>query len=265
MKGFIMSTFKILALGDVVGPGAVEYLEKNLRKKISEYGADLTLVNAENAAVGNGLDKASATAILDAGADVLTSGNHIYRHSSLHSFLEDSPYIIRPMNYPSECPGNGYTVFKSCGLRILIMNVMGNTYSSETLGCPFEAVERVLKREEESYDIAVLDIHAEATSEKAALARYFDGRISAVYGTHTHVQTADARILPLGTGFITDLGMCGPDDSILGVEPRCIINKMRLHMPQRFNVPTGSITATGALFEIDLNTKKAISVKLVQF
>ena len=260
-----MSTFKILALGDVVGPGAVNYLERNLRKKISEYGADITLVNGENAATGNGLDTASANALLDAGADVLTTGNHIYRHSSLHSFLDDSPYIIRPMNYPSECPGNGYTVFKSCGLRILIMNVMGNIYSSEAMNCPFESVERILKREEDGYDIAVLDIHAETTSEKAAIARYFDGRISVVYGTHTHVQTADARILPNGTGFITDLGMCGPDDSILGVDPRCIINKLRLHMPQRFTVPEGKITATGALFEVDLNTKKTVSAQGISF
>lgn len=260
-----MSTFKILALGDVVGQGAVEYLNKNLRKKIFEYGADFTVINAENAAVGNGLDASSAKALLGAGADVLTSGNHIYKHSSLHSFLEESPYLIRPMNYPSECPGNGYTVFKAGGLRILVMNVLGNAYSSDTLGCPFEAVERALKRENGGYDLAVLDIHAETTSEKAAIARHFDGRISAVFGTHTHVQTADARILPKGTGFITDLGMCGPDESILGVEPRCIINKMRMHMPQRFIVAEGNITATGALFEIDLGTGKAISVQTVSF
>ena len=259
-----MSTFKILALGDVVGPGAVAYLEKNIRKKIMEYGADFTVVNAENAAVGNGLDTSSAKALLDAGADVLTTGNHVYKHSSLHTFLEDSPYITRPMNYPPECPGNGYTVFKAGGLRILVMNVMGNIYSSESLGCPFEAVDRVLKREGDC-DISILDIHAETTSEKAAIARYFDGRISVVYGTHTHVQTADPRVLPRGTGFITDLGMCGPDESILGVDPKCIITKLRTHMPQRFTVPEGSITATGALFEVDLNTKKTVSVQLVRF
>lgn len=260
-----MATFKILALGDVVGPGAVRYLEDNLRKKITEYNADLTVVNAENAAVGNGLDPNSAKALLGAGADVLTSGNHIYKHSSLHSFLEDSKYLIRPLNYPAECPGNGYTVFDACGLRILIMNVAGNIYSNEPMGCPFEAVEKALTREKGNYDIAVLDVHAETTSEKAAIARYFDGRINVVYGTHTHVQTADARILPQGTGFITDLGMCGPDDSILGVEPRCIINKVRLHMPQRFNVPEGKVTATGALFELETFNYKVISVQPVKF
>ena len=133
------------------------------------------------------------------------------------------------------------------------------------MGCPFEAIERALNREKGNYDIAVLDVHAETTSEKAAIARYFDGRINVVYGTHTHVQTADARILPNGTGFITDLGMCGPDDSILGVEPRCIINKVRLHMPQRFTVPEGKVNATGALFELDNFNYRVVSVQPVKF
>lgn len=259
-----MSIFKILALGDVVGQEAVSYLEANLQKKITELGADLTVINAENAAVGNGLDKSSAQALLGAGADVLTSGNHIFRHSALHSFLEESNRLIRPLNYPAECPGNGYTVIKCGSLKILIMNVLGTIYG-EPLGCPFDSVERVLARENGGYDIAVLDIHAETTSEKAAIARYFDGKISAVFGTHTHVQTADTRILPKGTGFITDLGMCGPTDSILGVESHCIIEKLRKHMPQRFNVASGEINATGALFTIDTSTKKAISVTAVNF
>jgi len=259
-----MSIIKILALGDVVGQGAVSYLEANLQKKISELDADFTVINAENAAIGNGLDKASAQALLGAGADVLTSGNHIFRHSALHSFLEESSRLIRPLNYPADCPGNGYTVCRCGSLKILVMNVMGTIYG-EPLACPFDSVERVLARESGGYDVAILDIHAETTSEKAAIARYFDGRISAVFGTHTHVQTADARILANGTGFITDLGMCGPTDSILGVESRCIIEKLRKHMPQKFNVADGEISATGALFDIDTTTKRAISVTAVSF
>ncbi|MBQ9116796.1 MAG: YmdB family metallophosphoesterase [Clostridia bacterium] len=259
-----MSTIKILALGDVVGPSAVKYLEENLRGKIRELEADVTVINAENAAIGNGLDADSARALLGAGADVLTSGNHIYRHSTLHHFLEDSKKLIRPINYPSECPGNGYTILKLGGVRLLVMNVLGTVYG-EPLACPFESVERVLKRESGGYDVAILDIHAETTSEKAAIARCFDGRISAVWGTHTHVQTADARILPRGTGFITDLGMCGADDSILGIEPRNIITKLKTHMPQKFNVATGSITATGALFTIDISNGKALSVEAIKF
>ncbi|MBR2460366.1 MAG: YmdB family metallophosphoesterase [Clostridia bacterium] len=259
-----MSIIKILALGDVVGQGAVRYLESNLRRKISECGADLTVVNAENAAIGNGLDADSARALWGAGADVLTSGNHVFRHSTLHGLLEDSGKLIRPLNYSSECPGNGHTIVTVKGVRVLIMNVLGVVYGDQ-LNCPFEAVERALKREKGGYDVAILDIHAETTSEKAALARYFDGRISAVWGTHTHVQTADARILPRGTGFITDLGMCGPTDSILGVDSRSIINKLRLHMPQKFTVPDGRVSATGALFTVDSATGRATGVEPIAF
>ena len=149
-------------------------------------------------------------------------------------------------------------------MKILVINVLGTVYG-DPLASPFDSVERALNREKGSYDVAILDIHAETTSEKAAVARYFDGRISAVWGTHTHVQTADARILPKGTGFITDLGMCGPENSILGVDSRCIINRLRFYMPQKFTVPDGSISATGALFSIDTLNKKTIKVELVRF
>lgn len=259
-----MAIIKILAVGDVVGQDAVAYLDGALERIKRALGADFTVVNAENAATGNGLDTQSARALLGAGADVLTTGNHIYRHSGLHSFLEDSSRIVRPLNFPAECPGNGYTVYDTGVARILVMNVQGVTYM-EPLSCPFEAVERVLNREKGSYDVAILDIHAEATSEKAAVARYFDGRISAVFGTHTHVQTADARILPKGTGFITDIGMCGPEDSILGVEPGAIIDRLRLHMPKRFDVAKGKISATGALFAVDTANGKTVSVEGVSF
>lgn len=255
---------RILAVGDVVGQGAVEYLGRQLRNKISEYGADVTVVNGENSAVGNGIDAASARALLDAGADVITTGNHVYRHSTFHQTLENSERVIRPLNYPSKCPGSGYTYINVSGYRLLVMNVLGVVYG-EPLACPFDAVERVLEREKGSFDAAILDIHAETTSEKAALARCFDGRISVVFGTHTHVQTADARILPQGTGFITDLGMCGPRDSILGVESRCIIDKLRLHLPQRFEIAGGEISATGAIFEIDIDTGKCISADTISF
>ena len=259
-----MSIIKILAVGDVVGQEAVSYLDANLGRIKSALGADMTVVNAENAATGNGLDTASARALLGAGADVLTTGNHVYRHASLHSFLEDSAYTVRPVNYPAECPGNGYTVFRAGEVRVLVINALGTTYM-EPLACPFETVERVLNREKGSFDVAILDIHAEATSEKAAIARYFDGRISAVFGTHTHVQTADARILPNGTGFITDIGMCGPENSILGVECKAVIDKLRLHMPRRFDVAKGRISATGALFAIDSSTGRALSAEGISF
>lgn len=245
---------KILVVGDVVGAGGVEYLERTLRTKIDELGADMTVVNGENSAPNNGIDTASAKALLAAGADVITTGNHVYKHSTFHSFLENSENVIRPLNYPSACPGNGYTYITISGYRILVMNVLG-VVLGEPLSCPFDSVERVLDREKGRFDAAILDIHAETTSEKAAIARYFDGRISVVFGTHTHVQTSDARVLPKGTGFITDVGMCGPVDSILGVESGIIIDKLRLHLPKRFDIAGGEISANAALFELDGNGK----------
>lgn len=245
---------KILVVGDVVGAGGVEYLERTLRTKIDGLGADMTVVNGENSAPNNGIDTASAKALLAAGADVITTGNHVYKHSTFHSFLENSENVIRPLNYPSACPGNGYTYINISGYRILVMNVLG-VVLGEPLNCPFDSVERVLDREKGRFDAAILDIHAETTSEKAAIARYFDGRISVVFGTHTHVQTSDARILPKGTGFITDVGMCGPVDSILGVESGIIIDKLRLHLPKRFDIAGGEISANAALFELDDNGK----------
>ncbi len=255
---------KLLAVGDVVGQDAVAYLQGALRRVASEYNADVVVVNGENSAVGNGIDASSAKALLDAGADVITTGNHVFRHSSFHSFLNNSERVVRPLNFPSECPGNGYTYVNVYGYRLMIMNVMGVVYG-EPLGCPFETVEKALKREEGRFDAAILDIHAETTSEKAAVARYFDGRLSVVFGTHTHVQTADARVLPRGTGFITDLGMCGPVESILGVESGCVIDKLRLHLPKKFDIAGGAVEATGAVFEIDTDTGRCVSARTVRF
>ena len=152
--------------------------------------------------------------------------------------------------FPDACPGKGYTIVDMGYLRVLVMNVLGRT-SLEALDCPFDAVERILEREKGNYNLSILDVHAEATSEKAAIARYFDGRINIVFGTHTHVQTNDAQLLPNGTAFITDLGMCGPQNSILGVRSDIIIDKFRYHMPKKFEYATGSLQAQGAVFTLE--------------
>ncbi len=255
---------KILALGDVVSPAGVAYLTENLWRVRRENGVGFAVVNGENASVGNGLDPESADAILRAGADVITGGNHIFRKSSLHGMLDGGDRVIRPANYPSGTPGCGYTVTSADGYRILVINVMGVIYC-EPLACPFETVESVLRREEGNYDISLLDIHAEATSEKMALGRYFDGRLSAVFGTHTHVQTADEQVFPGGTGYITDLGFSGPHDSVLGVKSEIITEKLRTHLPKRFEFAEGGLAATGALFDIDCDTGRCNSVKRIKF
>lgn len=241
---------KILAIGDVVGPAAIEYMSSRLRNFVSAQRVALTLVNGENASVGNGLGRADAEAILDAGADVITGGNHIWQKKDLRDFLDTSERIIRPANYPSQNPGNGYTIADADGYRVLVMNVMGVIYG-EPLADPFETVERILKREEGNYDIATLDIHAETTSEKYALARYFDGRVNVIYGTHTHIPTADEQVLPKGSGYITDLGMTGPHDSILGVKSECIIHKLTTKLPTRFEIAENDLRVNGAMFELD--------------
>lgn len=245
-----------------MGNGGVEHLCSRLRRFKRENGIDLTVVNGENSAKGNGIDPYSAQALLDAGADVLTTGNHVFRINAFYDYLENERFVVRPLNFPSSAPGRGAVIVDLGMSRVLIMNVMG-TVGLEPLGCPFEAVERALEENKGGYDVSVLDIHAEATSEKAAIARYFDGRINVVFGTHTHVQTADARTLPKGTGFITDLGMCGPTDSILGVKSEIIIDKLRSHMPKKFEFAGGETEATGAIFTLD--SGKVTKVETVRF
>ena len=253
---------KILAIGDVVGQGGVDHLRSKLPAVKRLHGIDLTVVNGENSAKGNGISPDSAEQILMAGADVITTGNHVFKLRQIYDYLENSRYVIRPANYPPSAFGSGYTVVDTVKGRVLVINVLG-TVTLEPLACPFDTVERILKREEGNYDIAVLDVHAEATSEKAALARYFDSRIQVVFGTHTHVQTADARILPKGTGFITDLGMCGPVDSVLGVRSDIIIDRLRTHMPRVFEYADGVCEATGAIFTVE--NGKTVDVTPIRF
>ncbi len=257
---------KILAIGDVVGVRAIEYLEKNLWKKRSELGVDFAVVNAENASDIHGLCSRDADRVLDAGADLITLGNHTWSKRDLYQYLDNNAgKIIRPANYPKMLAGFGHTVADVGGYKILCINIMGNAFI-DNLSCPFETVDMILAAEKGNYDFALMDIHAESTSEKYAIARYFDGRIKIMYGTHTHVQTADEQILPNGSGYITDLGMAGAIHGILGTDPEAIIRKFRTHMPTKFTPAEGEIKACGVLFEIDENDDfKVKSVKRVRF
>ncbi len=257
-----MSTLNIFTVGDIVGPAAVAALSKSLFGLRNELGADLVIANGENAAIGNGLDVASAKELLFSGVDVITSGNHIWQKKELRTFLDESDQIIRPANYPPSSPGSGYTVYRALGYRFLVINVQGIIYM-DALDCPFAAVDRILSREEGRYDIAIVDFHAEATSEKLAMGYELDSRVSIVVGTHTHVPTADLRILPGGTGYITDLGMTGPEDSVLGVQKEIIIEKLRTKLPVRFALADNPITLNGALFTVDTETKKVTEVRQI--
>jgi metallophosphoesterase (TIGR00282 family) len=261
----LKNSLKILAVGDIVGPRAVEYLSKNLWRLRSRVGADLVIANGENSAEPNGIDKVSAKAIFDSGVDVITTGNHVFRKSSVFSYLDDEEYILRPLNFPSECPGHGDTVIKVDGVRVLVLNVLGQSYMDASES-PFSAVERALERNSGEYDFCVLDIHAEATGEKKAIAYDFCGDVSIIYGTHTHVQTNDAQILEGACGYITDLGMCGDNDSILGVDKVPVIHKMKTKMLSKFTfAQNGEIECDGGIFEINTSTFKCEKCEIIKF
>ena len=255
---------KILAIGDVVGRRAIEYLSEKLRKTASSLRADLVVCNGENASEIHGLSLRDAEALLDCGVDLITLGNHAFGSRDIYGYLDDNTdRIIRPANYPAACPGVGYTTVEVSGLRILCVNLSGTAFM-DPLDNPFTVADRILDRERGDYDIALLDFHAEATSEKLAMGYHLDGRVNIVFGTHTHVQTADARILQNGTGYITDLGMTGPYDSVLGVKKEIVIKKFVEKMPVRFDEADGKAFFNAAVFEIDLATKRTESVRAIQ-
>jgi len=256
---------KILALGDLVGEAAVRYLNDTLWQKRRELGVDLVVANGENVCDIHGLSPRAAEQLVAAGVDLITSGNHIFDRRDADALFEGALPVIRPCNYPPVCPGEGARLVISAeGWRVLCVNVSGTAFM-DPLGDPYRAVEAELDRFHRRYDFALLDVHAEATSEKMALAHYFDGRFAAVFGTHTHVATADEQILPGGAGYITDLGMTGPVDGILGVTAEAVIEKMRTRMPHRFTVAAGPVRASGALFEIDPVVGRALSVERITF
>ena len=256
---------KILAVGDVTGIGGVKHLEASLWKFREREGIDLAVVNAENAGFITGPTPEIATRLLDAGADCLTGGNHTMRNKAIYSYIDSEERMLRPINFGSAAPGSGYTVINVSGWRVMVISAMGNVHIDPTLDSPFDYVERALAREEGGFDIALLDIHAEATGEKLAMAHAFDGKISAVWGTHTHVPTADMQILPCGTGYVTDLGMCGESGGILGMDASSVVKRMRSHLPLKFEAASGPVRADAVIFTIDERTGKTTDVKRVSF
>ena len=255
---------QILALGDVVGIKTIDFLHRNLWQLRKEYHIDLVIANGENTSEIRGLSAHDADALLDTGIDLITLGNHAYGMRDIYSYLENETRVIRPANYPPVAPGAGYTILNVDGWRVLCINICGRVYM-DPLASPFDAVDRILSREAGAYDVAVMDIHAEATSEKLALAHYFDGRVHVMFGTHTHVPTADTQILPKGSGYVTDLGMCGPQNGILGTDKDAVIDRFRTMMPIRFSVAGGEVIANGVIFSLDPDKKRVSQVERISF
>ena len=252
---------KILAIGDVVSKQGCEYLRKMLPALKREYKADLVIVNGENSAVGNGITPHSAQYIFDSGADVITLGNHSLRRPEIADYLDENEFIIRPENYHKSAPGKGYAIIDKGYTRVLVANIQGAVFL-DNIENPFTAADRILEiAEAEGINTVIIDFHAEASSEKRAMGFYLDGKITALFGTHTHVQTSDEQILPCGTGYITDLGMTGPYFSVLGIAPERAIKKMQTNLPVRFAVEDGPCTIEGCFFETDNKTGKTVSTE----
>jgi hypothetical protein len=253
----------VLFFGDVVGrPGrqGLAYAIPILRAK---YGADFVVANGENSAGGSGLSPSSLNALLAAGADVVTSGDHIFRNKEYPGVINE-PRLLRPANYPKSADGRGWGVYTTRdGERVIVANLMGRTFM-EPCRCPFEIMDEILPVATAQSRIILLDMHAEATSEKIAMGWHLDGKISALVGTHTHVQTADERVLPQGTAYISDLGMTGPFDSVLGREKVPVLKKLRTAMPARFEVAENDVRACGVCVRIDRATGRAQFIERFQ-
>lgn len=248
----------ILAIGDVVGSIGCNFLRSHLPAIKKMKAVDLVIANGENSANGNGLTPTSAQFLFDSGVDVITAGNHSFRRKESYDLYDSCETLVRPANFPFSAPGHGFCVVDMGRIQVGVINLMGVVYL-ESMESPFDCVDRILAQGMPK--ITLVDFHAEATGEKRALGYYLDGRVSAVFGTHTHVQTADECILPKGTGYLTDLGMTGPINSVLGVKPEIIIQKMRTKMPARFDIAEGDCRIDGALFTVDEATGRTLEVE----
>ena len=243
--------FKVLAVGDVVGNPGMERIRRSLRKLKRDTGADFVIVNGENASVV-GMTPMQGEDILDAGADVITMGNHTFGKRELVDYLDDCPQIIRPANYAPQAPGKGWAVFDSKAGEVAVIDLVGRCNMDYGPDNPFLQIEKILKQV--NTKLVFVEIHAEATSEKLAMGYMLDGRVSAVWGTHTHVPTADTQILPKGTGYVTDLGMTGPRHSVLGIRPELSIAKFRGDLTSRYQWSDGPTKLEAVLFTIDTAT-----------
>ena len=252
--------FKVLAVGDVVGAPGMERIRRHLRQLKRRTGADFVIVNGENASVV-GITPAQAEDILDAGADAITLGNHSFAKREITSYLDDCPQILRPANYAPQVPGRGWQTFETKFGDVALIDLIGRCNMDYGPDNPFLLVEKILKQVESKF--IFVEIHAEATSEKLAMGYLLDGRVSAVWGTHTHVPTADARVLPKGTGYVTDLGMTGPRDSVLGIRPELSIAKFRGDLTERYRWADGPTKLEGVLFTIDSATGKCLRAERV--
>jgi metallophosphoesterase (TIGR00282 family) len=250
---------RILAIGDIIGKPGRKAVEEILPGLYSEYNIDLVIGNGENAAGGVGLTPSIAEELFDFGIDVITTGNHIWAYKEIIPYLESDLALLRPLNYPPTNPGRGYLLKNN----VLIVNLVGRVFIGN-FDCPFRAMDQLLAKFKNKSIPIIVDFHAEATSEKVAMGKYLDGRVSAVLGTHTHVGTIDASILPAGTAYVSDIGMVGPIDSVIGDDPDSVIERFLTQIPGRLSVGKGKVSFDAILIEVDENTGKALDIQRIR-
>ena len=255
---------RILFIGDIVGKPGRRAIHEVLGKVIIDHGIDFTIANGENAAGGMGITPSIAIEILDEGVDVLTSGNHIWAKKEIIPFLDEESRILRPANYPAQVPGRGKGVFQlRNGQKVGVLNLEGRVFMKH-LDCPFRVAEKEIEILKKQSNIIVVDFHAEATSEKVAMGWFLNGKVSGVLGTHTHVQTSDERILDGGTAYITDVGMTGPLDSVIGIRKEVALERLLTQIPWKFDVATGDIELQGVVLEVDDKTGKSKNIERIR-
>lgn len=253
---------RFLVIGDIVGRPGRKAVKASVQGIKQELKIDFVIANGENAAGGNGITREIAQELFSAGIDVLTMGNHVWDKKEIYEFIGAENRIVRPANYPPGSPGRGSFVYEYGNIKIGVINLSGRVFMPP-LDCPFRTAEELVQQIKNEAHIIIVDFHAEATSEKIAMGWYLDGKVSAVCGTHTHVQTADERVLPQGTAYISDLGMTGPKDSVLGVETDLVVQKFLSAMPARFEVAGGCYQLNAAVIDIDEKTGLATSIKRI--
>lgn len=251
----------VLCVGDVVGRCGCKFLKEKLEVLKNNENIDITIVNGENSADRNGINRISAENIFSSGADIITTGNHAFHRNNSYNYFDSCKTLLRPYNLPQSCPGRGFCTYKKGKTEIAVVNLMGTVYM-ESLRSPFEAADEIIGKLNQK--IIIIDFHAEATAEKLALGYYLDGKVSAMFGTHTHVQTADEQIMPKGTGYITDVGMVGAAESVLGVKIENAIYRMKDKMPVRFEQADGYAKLDAIVFNINEETGKTQGLKRIE-
>lgn len=254
---------KLLFIGDIVGRPGREIVQERLARIRSEYALDFVIANAENAAAGAGINGGIAKSLLESGVDAITLGDHVWDQRGWESEITQIDRVCRPANLPARCPGWDHQIIEARGFRVAVFTVLGRSFMNMKADCPFQTADRMIEQLKAQTDALIVEIHAEATSEKQALGWYLDGRVTAVLGTHTHVPTADAAILPKGTAFMCDVGMTGPYASVLGRAIEPIVARFIDGMPRRFDVATDDVRLSGALVEIDASMAHANKIELL--